>query len=178
MGKMLTGLEPSVFAFYPPTSGSIPTSLPLDSTPFFSLNGLSKETMVGHLGTRMSLKGTDLFLAGGTDYTPLGLRSSLIPTTRTPFMEVGTRRNVLRRGRNTLSLLSTYGYSAGEYLTAHVANLGIRYDRAFRYTTLSFHTNYRGVFGAMGIPGYQEAGAARTSFITGHPELRVFFTLR
>ena len=113
MGEMLTGLESSVFAFYPPTSASIPTSLPLDSTPFFSLNGLSKETMVGHLGTRMSLKGTDLFLAGGTDYTPLGLRSSLIPTTRTPFMEVGTRRNVLRRGRNTLSLLSTYGVQRG-----------------------------------------------------------------
>ena len=165
VGQMLTDGQPR---FYPPTSVSV--SLPLNLKPFVSFD---RYRMAGHLGAGFTVKRTDLYLAGGSDYAPLGLRSSLIPVDRSPFVEVGAKRGLA----GGLSALGTYGHSAGDYVTANVVNVALRYARPVAGATLSVHAGYRGVLGLMGIPGYREAGAAKVRFTTGHPEVRFSVTL-
>ena len=166
VGQMLTDGQPR---FYPPTTS---LSLPaLKLRPFFAFN---RYNMAGHLGAQFAVRDTDLFVAGGADYAPLGLRSSLIPLTRSAFVELGSRTGAYRG----LSALSTYGYSKNEHVTAHMANLGIRYGHTFNDTaTLALHAGYSTVFGVMGIPGYREAGAAKANFVKGHPEIRFFLAI-
>ena len=143
--------------------------------PFGAVSGRDIGSITGHLGGQFSLKGTDLLVSGGADYTPFGVYSSLLHATRTPFVEFGTKRNVFSRGDHAVSFLGVYGYSDGSGLSAHVGHLGTLYERLFRSGTLSLHAGYQQVRGSIGIPGHREAGAEAVSFVTGNPEVR--FTL-
>ena len=109
-----------------------------------------------------------MFVSGGADYAPLGVRSSLLRATRTPFMEFGARRALLRRSGHRVALLGVYGYSAGGDLTAHIGHLAARYEWRFRPATLSAQAGYQQVHGLVGIPGHREAGA-RPVFGHGRP---------
>ena len=46
--------------------------------PFGSVRGRTAETLAGHLGGRFRLRGTDLLVSGGADWTPLGIASTLL----------------------------------------------------------------------------------------------------
>ena len=146
--------------------------------PFFSVNGRTSKTMTGHLGGEVSMKQADLFLSIGTDYLPLGIRSSLLHNTRAPFMEFGTRRSVSLGENSQFSLLGTYGFSDQENLSARVGHLGAQYRHEIDSGTLSLDAGYRLVQGTVGIPGHREVGAAPVPFTDGNPEIRFSFTLR
>ena len=146
--------------------------------PFYAFRGYSPRTFTGHLGGQFSLKGTDVFVSGGADYAPLGVRSSLLHTVRIPFMELGARRRLLARGGHAVTLLGTYGYSEGTGLSAHVGSLGVRYERLFGFGgSLAGHAGYQQVQGAVGIPGYRDAGAEPVPFVDGNAEARFWFSL-
>ena len=145
--------------------------------PFYAVRGRDIGTITGHLGGQFFLKGTDFLVSGGADYTPLGVYSSLLHTTRTPFLELGTKRNLFSRGDHIVSLLGVYGYSDGNGLSAHVAHLGTLYERPFRSGTLSLHASYQQVRGSIGIPGHRDAGAEPVFFVSGNPEVRFSFSL-
>ena len=127
VGQMLTDGQPRL---YPPTSVSLPA---LKLRPFFAFN---RYNMAGHLGAGFAVKRTDLYAAGGSDYSPLGFRSSLIPVDRAAFVEVGAKRGLA----GGLSALGTYGHSQGHYLTANVANVALRYSRTVKGATVTLHT--------------------------------------
>ena len=146
--------------------------------PFFSLNGRNPETMTGHLGGEISVQDTDMFLSAGTGYLPLGIRSSLLPVARTPFMEFGTKRAVFTKENHQLSLLGTYGYSEGDSFSARVGHLGAQYRYELNTGVLSLKVGHRLVRGTVGIPGHREAGAAPVPFVGREPEFRFSFTLR
>ena len=147
-------------------------------TPFFALNGHNLRTMTGHMGGRLSLRGIDLFFAGGTGYTPLGVRSSLAYDGRVPFMEFGTKRNLLENNGHILSLLGTYGYNGGSNISARVGHIGVRYEMLLTESSrFSFLTGYRRAWGKIGILGYREAGAERITFTDDTPEIRLSFSL-
>ena len=145
--------------------------------PFYAVRGRDIGTMTGHLGGQFSLKGTDLLVSGGADYTPFGVYSSLLYTARTPFVEFGTKRNLFSHGSHTVFLLGGYGYSDGSGMSAHVGHLGTLYERLFSSGTLSLHAGYQQVRGSIGIPGHREAGAEPVSFVSGNPEVRFSFSL-
>ena len=132
---------------------TVPQSLSAVSQPstgtgfraFYAVRGRDIGTMTGHLGGQFSLKGTDLLVSGGADYTPFGVYSSLLYTARTPFVEFGTKRNLFSHGSHTVSLLGAYGYSDGSGMSAHVGHLGTLYERLFTSGTLSLHAGYQQV---------------------------------
>lgn len=158
-----------------------PSALPqLSSTrfrPFYAIRGHNLRTVTGHLGGQFSVKATDLFVSGGADYAPLGVRSSLLHTVRTPFMEFGARRTLFSRGRHLISLLGTYGYSDGNGFSAHVGHAGARYEQRFVSATLSLQAGYQLAQSLVGIPGYREAGADLVPFTDGNPEIRFSVSL-
>ena len=164
---------PQSLARRPMTLGTAPATV----KPFFAVNGYNLETVTGHVGGRVAVKGTDLLVAGGADYAPLGVRSSLLGVTRTPFMEFGARRALLHRRAHQVALLGVYGYSSGGGLSAHVGHLGARYDWRIGPAKLSAHAGYQQVRGMVGLPGYREAGAQPVQFTNGHPEVRVSIKL-
>ena len=136
------------------------------------------ETATGYLGGQFSLRGTDLFVSGGADYSPLGVRSSLLHTARTPFTEFGVRRNLLSSGGHRISLLGSYGYSERNSMSAHVKYVGGRYGYRFSpASALSLYAGHRSVHGSLGIPGYRRAGADVVPFTDSTPEVRLAFTL-
>lgn len=145
--------------------------------PFYAVRGHDLETVTGHLGGQFSLRGTDLFVSGGADYSPLGVRSSLLYSGRTPFMEFGSRRTLFARNGHRIALLGAYGYSSGNDLSAHVGHLGARYEQALGAGLLALHVGYRQVRGHVGIPGYREAGAEPVPFVSGDPEVRLSFSV-
>ena len=145
--------------------------------PFFSLNGTDQETMTGHLGGELSLNRTALFLSAGAGYLPLGMRSSLLPLDRTPFMEFGTRQVVFAEENHQLSLLGTYGHSGRNDISAKVSHLGAQYQYGMNAGTISLRVGHRLVWGTVGIPGYRNAGAAPVPFLDGNPEVSFSFTL-
>lgn len=161
-----------------PQTQSIPQPKVLDRPRFFyAINGYNLETVTGHLGSQLSLKGADFFISGGADRTPLGIRSSLLRATRVPFIEFGTRRTLFSHGKYAVSLFGIYGYSNGNSMSAHVGHLGVRYEHPFVSGILFFDTGYRQTQGRIGIPGYQEAGASPTPFRNNTPEVRLSFSL-
>lgn len=153
-------------------------SLPVSEwfKPFYAVRGYTFETVTGHLGGQFSLKGTDLFVSGGADDTPLGIQFLLRHRARVPFMEVGAKRTLLSRNRHTLALLGTYGHTEGADLSARMATWGIHYGQQFPVGTLSLHAVYRQVRGRLGIFGYREAGASPVPFTDGSPEVRFSFS--
>ena len=159
----------------------VPQSLALPQAgkfrPFYALRGYSLETVTGHLGGELSLKGANLFVLGGTSYTPLGIRSSLLPVSRTPFMELGTKRTLFSRSGHTVSLLTAYGYSEGPGFFAHTGHVDARYERRFGSAAIALQTGLRHLQGAVGIPGYREAGAGRVPFTERNLGLQVSFTM-
>ena len=159
------------------STSSIPQSLPSAGKfrPFYVLRGYNLETATGHLGGQISLKGADLFVSGGTSYTPLGMHSSFLPVARTPFMEFGTKRTLFSRGDHKVALLGTYGYSGRHGFSAHVSHLGTRYERHFSNAALAFQVGIQHLRGRVGIPGYQQANASPVSFMEHNPEMRVWF---
>ena len=159
-----------------PQSLSAPVSLEWFKL-FYTVRGHDLETVTGHLGGRFSLRGTELFISGGSDHTPLGVYSPLRPAVRTPFLELGTRRTLFSRRGHTVSLLGAYGHSKGNGLSAHVGHLGTRYGRRFSLGTLSLQALYRRAQGRLGILGYHEAGASPVPFTDNTPEVRVSFIL-
>ena len=155
-------------------------SLPMSEwfRPFYAVRGYNVETVAGYLGGQFSLRGTDLFIAGGADYTPLGVRSSLLHAGRTPFTEFGVRRNLLSHDGHQVSLLGSYGYSEGRSMSAHVGSLGGEYGYRFNPSSvLSLYAGNRAVYGFLGIPGYRQAGADLVPFADNAPEVRLSFTL-
>ena len=58
------------------------TPRPLPATgrfrPFYAVRGYTVDTATGYLGGQFFVRGMDLFVSGGADYTPLGVRSSLL----------------------------------------------------------------------------------------------------
>ena len=159
------------------TPQSLSTPLVKWFRPFYAVRGHNLETITGHLGGQISFQGTDLFVSGGTNYTPLGVYSSLRPVVRTPFMEFGTRRTVFSRNKHTVSLLGTYGYSQGNGLFAQMEHLGVQYQRQLIGGTLSLYAGHRTVRGRIGILGHREAGADLVPFTDRNPEVRVSFSL-
>ena len=145
--------------------------------PFYAVRGHDLETVTGHLGGQFSLWGTDLFVFGGADYSPLGVRSSLLHSVRSPFMEFGSRRTLFSRDGHAASLLGAYGYSEGGGLAAHVAHLGTRYQQQLGAAILALNAGYQVVQGHLGIPGYRQAGATPVPFTKGNPEVRFSFIL-
>ena len=152
-------------------------SSPARFRPFYAVRGHNLRTATGHLGSQFSVKGADLFVSGGTDYTPLGIRSSLLHTTRIPFMEFGTRRTLFSRNGHTISLLGIYGYSDGDSLSAHVGHTGAQYERRFTSVTLSLQASYQLMQGLVGIPGYREVNADPVPFTDSNPEIRFSVSL-
>lgn len=137
--------------------------------------------MTGHLGGEISVQDTDVFLSAGTGYLPLGIRSSLVPVARTPFMEFGTKRAVFTKENHQVSLLGTYGYSEGDSFSARVGQMGAQYRyelNTLNTGVLSLQVGHRLVRGTVGIPGHREAGAAPVPFVDGNPEVRFSFMLR
>ena len=145
--------------------------------PFYAFRGRDVGTITGHLGGRFSLKETDFLVSGGADYAPWGVYSSLLHTTRTPFVEFGTKRNLFSSDRHTVFLLGVYGYSDGDGLSAHALHLGTLYERLFGFGTLSLYADYQQVRGSVGIPGYREADVEPVPFVSGNPEVRISFSL-
>ena len=157
-----------------------PRSLPAAKwfKPFYAVRGYNLETTTGYLGGQFSLKEVDLFVSGGADYAPLGVRSSLLHTARTPFTEVGVRRNLFSRDGHRVFLLGSYGYSERNSMSAHVRYAGAQYEHRFGSSSvLSLYTGHRLVRGSLGIPGYRRAGAAPVPFTDRTPEVRVSFTM-
>ena len=146
-------------------------------TPFYAVNGYNLETVTAHLGGRLSLKGSDLFISGGADYAPFGVHSTLLHTARMPFMEFGTRRTLFRHGRNRVSILGTYGYSGTSDLSAHVGHVGAQYRYRFGNAAFSLYAGFQKTRGAIGIPGYRRVGAQPVGFTNSNPEVRLSFSL-
>ena len=88
----------------------------------------------------------------GQSYLPLGVRSSVFGSDRTPFMEFGTEQTVLEGDSYGLSLLGTYGYSGRGNIFARVAHLGAQYRHRSPHGTFSLHAGYRQIQGTIGIP--------------------------
>ena len=120
--------------------------------------------MTGHLGGEISVQDTDVFLSAGTGYLPLGIRSSLLPVARTPFMEFGTKRAVFTKENHQLSLLGTYGYSEGDSFSARVGHLGAQYRHELDTGVLSLQVGHRLVRGTVGIPGHRHGRGRAGSF--------------
>ena len=163
-------------------SGIMPQSLfsgqsPERFRPFYAFRGHTFRTATGHAGGRFSLGETDLFVSGGADYAPLGVRSSLLRVSRSPFAEFGTRRNLFSAGGHAVSLLGSYGYGGRNGLSVHAGHLGVRYERRFGSGALSLHAGYRRVRGTVGIPGHHLANAEPVAFADGNPEVRFSFSL-
>ena len=154
-----------------------PRSSPARFRPFYRVRGNDTESFTGHLGGRFSLRGTDLFVSGGTTYSPLGIHSSLRSSARTPFMEFGAGRSLFSRNGHSVLLLGTYGYGEGGNLSAHAGRLGVRYDRHFGPAVLSLRALYRRVQGHLGIPGHRKAGADPVPFADDTPEVFLSFSL-
>ena len=152
-------------------------SSPIRFRPFYRVRGNDTESFTGHLGGRFSLRGTDLFVSGGTTYSPLGIHSSLRSSARTPFMEFGAGRSLFSRNGHSVLLLGTYGYGEGGNLSAHAGRLGVRYDRHFGPAVLSLRALYRRVQGHLGIPGHRKAGADPVPFADDTPEVFLSFSL-
>ena len=144
--------------------------------PFYAVRGHNLETITGHLGGQFFLKGTDFFVSSGADRTPLGIRSSLLHTTRTPFMEFGARRTLFSRRGYSIALLGAYGHSERDGLSAHVGHLGTRYEHRFNSAIFALYAGYQQVQGHLGIPGYREAGATPVFFMDGNTEVRFSFS--
>ena len=168
-----------------PATVSLPRSLVSQSLTmptrlrfFHAINGYNLETITGYVGSRLSLGGTDLFIASGADRTPLGIHSSLLPEARIPFMELGTKRILLSHGRHRVAVLGVYGYGEGNSMSAHVGHVGARYEGGFASGSLSLDVGYRRTQGYIGIPGYREAGASPAPFRSSTPEVRFLFSLR
>ena len=161
----------------PQSLSALPELSPVRFRPFYAIRGHDLRTVTGHLGGQFSVKRTDLFVSGGADYAPLGVRSSLLYAARTPFMELGARRVLFSRSAHKVSLLGTYGYSDGNSFSAHVGHAGVRYERLFTSATLSLQAGYQLAQGLVGIPGYREAGASLIPFTDGNPEIRVSVSL-
>lgn len=174
--NQMTGLSP--ITLLPQSFVSRPLMVPTQIRFFHAIEGHNLETITGHLGSQFSLQGTDLFVSGGADRTPLGIRSSLLRATRVPFMEFGSKRTLFSYGGHRVSLLGTYGYSNGGSMAAHVGHLGVRYETPFASGVLSLNAGYRQTQGRIGIPGYREAGASPTPFRSDAPEVRLSFVLR
>ena len=92
-------------------------------------------------------------------------------------MELGTRQPLLTNGGHHISLLSTYGHSRREDLSAHVGNVGVRYEHTFPSGILSLYTGYRQVRGFIGIPGYREVNADPVPFTRHAPEVQLSFSV-
>ena len=145
--------------------------------PLYAFRGSSSETATGYLGGQFSGGGTDLFVSGGADYAPFGVYSSLLRSSRKPFVEFGSRRSVFSRGAHTVFLLGAYGYGGGSGLSAHTGHLAARYERRFVSGVLSLHAGYRQIRGRVGIPGHREANAEPVLFTDGHPEVTFLFSV-
>ena len=145
--------------------------------PFYAFRGHDLETVTGHLGGQFFLRGTDLFVAGGASYVPLGMRSSLLHSTRSPFMEVGTRRTLLSNEEHAVLLMGAYGYSEGGGMSAHVGQLSARYEHRFLSGTLALQAGYQRMQGRIGIPGWREANASPVPFTDHNPDVRISFSL-
>ena len=154
-----------------------PRSSPARFRPFYRVRGNDTKSFTGHLGGRFSLRGTNLFVSGGTAYSPLGIHSPLRSSTRTPFMEFGAGRSLFSRNGHSVLLLGTYGYGEGGNLSAHAGRLGVRYDRHFGPAVLSLRALYRRVQGHLGIPGHREAGVDSVPFADDTPEVFLSFSL-
>ena len=90
----------------PQSLSALPELSPVRFRPFYAIRGHDLRTVTGHLGGQFSVKRTDLFVSGGADYAPLGVRSSLLYAARTPFMELGARRVLFSRSAHTRFLFS------------------------------------------------------------------------
>ena len=160
----------------------VPQSLSVSSEwfkPFYAVRGYSLETVTGYLGGQFSLRGTDLFVSGGADYTPLGVRSSLLYTVRAPFMEFGSKRRLFSAGGHQVSLLGSYGRSEGNNLSVNVGRVGGQYGYRFNPSSaLALYGGHRLAYGSLGIPGYRLAGAEPVPFLDHLPEARVSFVTR
>ena len=159
------------------TVKSLPTALSI--RPFYAVRGRSLETITGHLGGQFSMGGprrTDFFISGGTDYAPLGVYSSLLRASRTPFMEFGTKQHLFSRNGHAVSILGIYGHGRGNSLSTHTEHVGARYERQFRHASLAFHAGYQRIRGQVGIPGYREAGSSPAPFSKNSPEVRLHFS--
>ena len=148
--------------------------------PFYAVRGYTLETATGYVGGQISLDGADLFFAGGADYDPLGVRSSLLRTTiRTPFMEVGAKRTLFSRTVHGVSFLGSYGRSAGNSMSVNAMSFGGQYGyRVGQDALLSIYGGHRLAYGSIGIPGYRQAGAEPVPYVDHLPEARVSFMMR
>ena len=158
-------------------SGARSERTPFSVAPLYAVNGYSLATANGYVGGRLSLKTTDLLVAGGVDHIPLGVRSSLLRNDRRPFMELGTRQTLLSRNGYSVSLFAVYGYSEGDGLSARVGHAGIRQGYRVASGILALHAGYRWVRGQVGIPGYREASSGAVPFTEQAPELRISFSV-
>ena len=128
---------------------------------------------------RLSVRRFGVPLAGGADYAPLGVRSSLLHTVRAPFMEFGTKRNLFSGIGHGVSLLGSYGHSEGNRMSVNVMRFGGQYAYQFSpASVLSLYGGHRLAYGSLGIPGYRQAGAEPVSFVDHLPEARLSFVTR
>ncbi len=155
--------------------GSSRIPLQISSAPVFY--ALNPHGGTGHVGTRFSVGGNDLFLSGGFSRMPLGVRTFLRQAHRVPFMEIGNRRPFYERNGHRFSLLGTYGQSAEDGFSVRVGHLGLRYELTFPSSSFSLHVGYRLANGHLGLPGYRVVGAAPVPFTTGAPEVSLLLSL-
>ena len=145
--------------------------------PFHAVRGWSLRTMTGYAGGSFAVHGTRLFVSGGAEYRPFGVRSSMLHDRRTPFGEIGARRRLFTNGDHGIDAAGSYGYSRAGSLSLAVARTGVRYAVHRGDGSLSVYSGLRLAYGALGIPGYQFAGARPVAFAEALPESRIDFRL-
>ena len=163
-----------------PPQSLMPRSLAVSGRfrPFYAVRLYDLETASGYLGGEFALKGTSFLVSGGADYTPLGVRSSLLYAARTPFMEFGGKRSLYSRGGHGVSVLGSYGRSKGDNLSVNVGRFGGQYGYRFTSSSvLSLYGGHRLAYGSLGIPGYRQAGAEPVPFTDHVPEARLSFSM-
>ena len=155
----------------------VPQSMPERFRPFHAVRGWNLRTMTGFAGGSFAVQGTRLFVSGGAEYRPFGVRSSMLRDRRTPFGEIGARRAVFATGGFGIDAVGSYGYSRAGSLSLAVTRAGARYAMHRGTGLLSVYGGFRLAYGALGVPGYRSAGARPVSFLEAAPESRIDFRM-
>lgn len=120
-------------------------------TPFTTMKQSETKPVNGHVGGSFHFDNTQIVLTSGLEHSPLGVRSSMVPTDRhpSPFFEFGLQRSLFKSERHHVSVLGTYGRNWGDFMNARVGYLEVNHTVTHDRFRFSLHLNRREAEGAL-----------------------------